>query len=146
MRVESEAEGDEPALLGLDELGGLDLARAVAESHLDAGTTLAGLDGFLGDGFHDGDVAKTRPCFVAESLAWGGALADLGFGDLHLGVLGVGGNVEELRGFSGIAAVKGAHEGARDVFRRFGASAAREGERGGAGDEQGGRLDEAGGG
>lgn len=76
-------------------------------------------------------------------LGLGGAFADLGFGDLHLGVPGVGGNVEELRGFGGITAVKGAHEGAGDVFRRFGASAAREGERGGAGDEQGGRLDEA---
>ena len=51
--------------------------------------------------------------------------------------------MEELRGLGGITAVKGAHEGAGDVFRRFGASAAREGERGGAGDEQGGRLDEA---
>lgn len=68
MRMESEAEGYEPALLGLDELCGLDLARAVAKGHLDAGATLAGLNSFLGDGFHDGDVAKT-------ALLRGGVLA-----------------------------------------------------------------------
>ena len=76
MRVESEAEGDEPALLGLDELGGLDLARAVAEGHLDAGAALAGLNSFLGDGFHDGDVAKTA-LLRGGVLGLGGAFADL---------------------------------------------------------------------